>query len=362
MKHISFRKLASFGAVLAAATLWLLFVIQVWNQGSATTLPFSVYYVYRHSNAAYTLSAGLPMLAFLLIWLLPDTVRSLCPKYDPWNIWYVSAAGILLTAQTLCMLPAWKPFVELLRDLLGYRASSVLNGMIACYVHTVPPVLGTSLLCALIRVAVSLLRRSKQENGAAVLKAGERLGCSIVIAFVLTVASCLLLGLMRALQIPSYASVQAFCRQNATVSKAAFISIVIAPLVEEIAFRGVICKGLAKHGGRLAAIFISALFFGLWHRNLGQFIYTFVWGILYGYLCLSSGSIAWTMLIHCLSNILAILAFSEASSAVLGAWPGLCAFRKWLLELPLWAILTLLALCTAAAVLCAKRFRYRKAK
>jgi len=66
------------------------------------------------------------------------------------------------------------------------------------------------------------------------------------------------------------------------------------------------------------------------------------------------------MLIHCVSNILAILAYSESASAVLGAWPGLCAFRKWLFELPLWAILVLMALCTVAVVLCATRFPDKK--
>ena len=360
MKRISFRKIAAFGAVLAASTLWLIFVILVWERGSTTQLPYSVYYVTQYGNTAYTVSAGLPMMIFLLVWLLPSTVQSLFPKYQPRNKWYICAAGILLTAQTLCMLPAWKPFVQLLRDLLGYRASAILNGMIACYVHTIPPVLIASLLCGIIRIAALLRDHSKKENAATLLKTGERLGCSILIAFILTAASCLLLRLMTLYRIQGSASVRAFCRQNATTSKLAFISIVVAPLVEEIAFRGVLCKGLAKHGGRWPAIFINALFFGLWHRNFGQFSYTFVWGILYGYLCLSTGSIVWTMLIHCLSNILAILAFSETSSAVLGAWPAMCAFREWLLYLPLWPVLGLMALCAAGAVLCATRFPEKK--
>ncbi len=360
MKRITFGKIVAFMAVMAASTLWLLFVIQIWKRGSATQLPYSVYYVSRFANVGYTVSAALPMLVHLLVWLLPSAIRSLFPKYRLWNKWYVCSAAVLMAVQTICMLPAFRPFRQLVRDLLGLRATPLLNGMIGCYVHTIPPVLIASLLCGIIRIAALLRDHSKKENAATLLKTGERLGCSILIAFILTAASCLLLRLMTLYRIQGSASVRAFCRQNATNSKLAFISIVVAPLVEEIAFRGVLCKGLAKHGGRWPAIFISALFFGLWHRNVGQFSYTFVWGILYGYLCLSTGSIVWTMLIHCLSNILAILAFSETSSAVLGAWPVLCAFREWLLHLPLWSVLMLMALCAAAAVLCATRFPDKK--
>jgi len=360
MKCITFKTIMTFTAVLAASALWLIFVILVWERGSATQLPYSVYYVTQYGNTAYTVSAGLPMLVYLLVWLLPSAIRSLFPKYQPRNKWYICAAGLLLTAQTLCMLSAWKPFTRLVRDLLGLRASPVLTGMIGCYVHSIPPVLIASLLCGIIRIAALLRDHAEKETAGALRKTGERLACSILIAFILTVASCLLLRLMTLLRIQGSASVRAFCRHNAMTEKAAFISIVVAPLVEEIAFRGVLCRGLARPGGRWPAIFISALFFGLWHRNVGQFSYTFVWGILYGFLCLSTGSIVWTMLIHCLSNILAILAFSETSSAVLGAWPTLCAFREWLLELPLWAVLTLMVLCTALAVLCARRFPDKK--
>lgn len=173
------------------------------------------------------------------------------------------------------------------------------------------------------------------------------------------VISVLLLNLLTAYNVPGSALVYAMCFRNAEGRKAAWIALFWAPVMEEIAFRGVICRGLSKYGGRWPAIIISALFFGLWHRNVGQFVYTFVWGLVYGYICLSSGTVFWGMLSHFISNLLSILAFSEKSSAVLGTWPGLCALRKWLVELPLWGAWPLLIFCAAAVVLLTAQFRQR---
>lgn len=60
---------------------------------------------------------------------------------------------------------------------------------------------------------------------------------------------------------------------------------VIGPILEEIAWRGVMMRVLLPYGRR-TAIIISALFFALMHHDLGQGIAAFVTGCILGYVAL----------------------------------------------------------------------------
>lgn len=77
--------------------------------------------------------------------------------------------------------------------------------------------------------------------------------------------------------------------------------IVIAPLFEEFWFRGIIQTGLTPYGNGFA-ILISALLFGLAHGNVHQFCFTFVVGIVLGYVRYASDSLIPTTIIHAILN------------------------------------------------------------
>lgn len=86
-----------------------------------------------------------------------------------------------------------------------------------------------------------------------------------------------------------------------------FISTAIIPaLVEEFLFRGVILKNLLPYG-KTVAIVISALLFSLMHTNFFQFFYTFIAGLVLGYVFLRTGSIWCSVLIHFINNFIAVL-------------------------------------------------------
>ncbi len=76
----------------------------------------------------------------------------------------------------------------------------------------------------------------------------------------------------------------------------------LAPITEEILFRGLIQRSLMPFGKRFA-IFCSAFTFGLFHGNLIQTPYAFVVGLVLGYVA-AEYSIGWAMLLHMINNLL----------------------------------------------------------
>ncbi len=80
-------------------------------------------------------------------------------------------------------------------------------------------------------------------------------------------------------------------------------AVVIGPVLEEVLCRKLIIDRLAPFGDR-AAIFVSALVFGLMHGNFSQFFYAFGIGLIFGYLYIRSGRLRYTIGLHMLINFM----------------------------------------------------------
>lgn len=81
--------------------------------------------------------------------------------------------------------------------------------------------------------------------------------------------------------------------------------IILPPLVEETVFRGLILGYLKKAGACfIVANLIQALFFGIFHLNFVQGVYTFFLGLILGYLAERYNSLAAPMVLHALFNLL----------------------------------------------------------
>lgn len=81
-------------------------------------------------------------------------------------------------------------------------------------------------------------------------------------------------------------------------------SIIFAPIVEELVFRGLTTEILKRTGWRFGIVnMIQALLFGMVHRNLIQGIYAFLLGLLLGYVCEKYGSLRASMVLHGCINI-----------------------------------------------------------
>lgn len=77
---------------------------------------------------------------------------------------------------------------------------------------------------------------------------------------------------------------------------------IFGPFCEEFVFRGVIYGSYGKSGGKLKAILLSALLFGLMHMNVNQAIYAFAIGILLALLVEATGSLWASMFCHMIFN------------------------------------------------------------
>ncbi len=81
---------------------------------------------------------------------------------------------------------------------------------------------------------------------------------------------------------------------------------IIAPIAEEVVFRGAILRRLLDIGGHpWVAIIGSALIFGAIHGNMAQFYHAFFMGLLLGWIYLRTGSILPGIIIHWVNNSIA---------------------------------------------------------
>lgn len=77
---------------------------------------------------------------------------------------------------------------------------------------------------------------------------------------------------------------------------------ILSPIVEEIIFRGIVIDKTLKYGEN-AAIWFSAITFGLIHMNLYQFFYAVAIGVILGYVRVKTGRIRYSIILHVMVNM-----------------------------------------------------------
>ena len=91
----------------------------------------------------------------------------------------------------------------------------------------------------------------------------------------------------------------------------AFVKVaVIAPIVEEALFRGIIMYGLMRNYKPAYAIFVSALLFSVFHLNPWQMTYTFFLGLFLGWLMVKTRSLPLVILGHSINNLIVLLSIT----------------------------------------------------
>ncbi len=91
---------------------------------------------------------------------------------------------------------------------------------------------------------------------------------------------------------------------NPSLSRIIYVAI-IGPVFEELLFRGAILRTLEKYG-KVFAIVVSSMLFGLMHMHIFQSIFAAVVGLILGYVAIEY-SIKWAILLHVLNNFIVIL-------------------------------------------------------
>lgn len=82
----------------------------------------------------------------------------------------------------------------------------------------------------------------------------------------------------------------------------AFALAVIPAIVEEFCIRGVVLQPLRRYGDKFAIV-MSAAIFSILHGNMVQIPYTLIAGIYLGYLCVVTGSIWPSIVLHFINNM-----------------------------------------------------------
>lgn len=121
---------------------------------------------------------------------------------------------------------------------------------------------------------------------------------------------------------------------------------ILAPITEELLFRGLVQRTLMPWGKRFA-ILCSAFVFGIFHGNLFQAPYAFLVGLVLGYVACEY-SIAWAMVLHMMNNLV-------LGDMILRLTAGMSELAA---SLVLWAIL-LPAAMAALVVLIVRRKQIR---
>ena len=98
----------------------------------------------------------------------------------------------------------------------------------------------------------------------------------------------------------SWTTTQQIQQASGTIPMFIYVSL-LAPVIEELVFRGAILNALKPYG-HVFAIVTSAVMFGFFHGDLGQGFFAFIMGLLLGYLACEY-SIFWSMALHVFNNL-----------------------------------------------------------
>lgn len=83
--------------------------------------------------------------------------------------------------------------------------------------------------------------------------------------------------------------------------------VVLGPIVEELLFRGLVFHYLEKFKAGWFPIVFSGIFFGIWHQEPVQVVYTAIMGIALGIVYAKTRSMKVTIAMHILNNFLSTL-------------------------------------------------------
>ena len=90
---------------------------------------------------------------------------------------------------------------------------------------------------------------------------------------------------------------------NSSVLATIIFAGILAPIIEEVLFRGVMLNKLRTYGDKIAII-TTALLFGLFHENFSQFFYAVGLGMIFAYVTLKTGTIKYSIGLHIMINMM----------------------------------------------------------
>ena len=93
---------------------------------------------------------------------------------------------------------------------------------------------------------------------------------------------------------------------NSDIWTTIIFTVILAPILEEIVFRKLICDRLLPLGEGYA-IFVSAAIFGLVHGNFYQFAYAFLLGAFFAFIYVKTGKLIYSCILHIFVNFTGLI-------------------------------------------------------
>lgn len=86
-----------------------------------------------------------------------------------------------------------------------------------------------------------------------------------------------------------------------------FYVIILAPILEELIYRGYLITELSQSFSKKTAIIVSAIVFGLYHINLYQSVFAMFVGVILGIIFVNTDSLLYSVITHMIYNALSVL-------------------------------------------------------
>lgn len=214
-----------------------------------------------------------------------------------WTVW-----------EAVCVFVIWLAATILIGGLTGGRLQDSSQGVLLLFIPHL--VLGATTVLWVRARSEDGIRRLLGRRRASLPDVGAGLIYGVVGALVFTFGAGLLLRLLvdaLGLRIPP---VQEELRQLAAGSAAPLVILVIvilAPIAEELFFRGLLFQALERRLGVWRAAVISAAVFGVVHVEWFVFVITFLFGIYLALIFRRRGTIVTPIVAHMLFNGLGVL-------------------------------------------------------
>lgn len=185
-------------------------------------------------------------------------------------------------------------------------AVATLADEAAVFIHT-------TMCIGYLPVIIAMFIRRKEAGGFGTLKVSETANVFKWVAIAMSASFVLDLLMQLACKIPYFAQDADMLSSVGVLSTAGLPWLallttgILAPIVEEIAFRRGIQKAVTDKFGSVAGIAVASIAFGVMHGNLFQGIFAALMGIILGIVYDKTGNLWYTTIIHIVNNSAAVL-------------------------------------------------------
>lgn len=347
------RRIMGLVLFLGITAAWMVYQYRTWESLQLLGVyPFPQLEARTERRYLPTLLLYLTMLSPVLWgYYLTGQLPRVLPERFRKSRWYAAGCAAVLAAVTGFSLLTLPDVQRLLPD--GIRSVLREQGMTPERLY--PYQVGVSAVClglivltvyipGTIRCMCRLLRKREA------VRAVGRYGLAVAIQLLTTCCYGLMLCILCRFDRSAARYVSDTIGGESVALTGILSSVVMPPLAEETAFRGLICRTGSRYMPGWASVLLSAVLFGLWHRNLGQFLGTVPTGIVYAVMYRRTGRLRYPMLCHGLGNLLFLLLYAPKHS-LLPRIPALLWVGRHYQELPLAAVALLLAAVIAVLVL-----------